>query len=138
MIRVRVADPDRTPHGIAEARAELARLTDDPTPTFLGWSRRRAVALGLAAATVGTALALAIPTRCVVVEHGPTGPEADVTLGHTVEQCADGHYRTTTWRIATGDVVYVEKHDGHVDPADRADLAERVAAIRDGRAGGRF
>jgi hypothetical protein len=75
---------------------------------------------------------------CVIVEHGPTGPEPDVTLGHTVERCADGHYRTTTWRLDTGEVAYVELHDGHVDPADRAELAERVAAIRDGHAGGRF
>lgn len=75
---------------------------------------------------------------CVVVENGPTGPEPDVTLGHTVERCADGHYRTTTWRLATGQVVYVEDHDGHVGPAERAELVERVAAIRDGHAGGRW
>ena len=140
MIRLRLVDPDRTPHAIAEARAELARLTADQRPTFLGWSRRRAVAIGLALALTGAAIGLAIPTSppCAIVEAGPTGPEPDVTLGRIVEVCADGSTVTTTYVLSTGEVVEVDEHDGELTAAEVADLAERLATIRAERSGERF
>jgi hypothetical protein len=46
---------------------------------------------------------------CSIVEHGPTGPELDVTLGRTVEQCEDGSTIVTTWELATGIVVEVDR-----------------------------
>jgi hypothetical protein len=140
MIRIRLAHPDRTPQGIAEARAELARLTADQRPTFLGWSRRRAVAIGVALALTGAAIGAAIPasTPCVIVEAGPTGPEPDVTLGRIVEACADGTYRTTTYVLGTALIVDVDEHDGELTAAEVADLAERLATIRAERSGGRW
>jgi hypothetical protein len=75
---------------------------------------------------------------CAIVEHGPTGPEPDVTLGRTVERCADGTYVTTTWRLATGEVVDVDHHDGHVTDREAADLAGRLATIRAERSGVRW
>lgn len=107
MIRVRLADPDRTPLATAEARAELARLTADPRPTFLGWSRRTAVAIAAAVTLVGVALGAMIPSPCVIVEHGPTGPEPDATFARTVEVCGDV-MTVTTWVVTTGEVDAVE------------------------------
>lgn len=116
------------------------RLASDQPPTFLGWSRRRAVAIGVALALTGAAIGLAIPTPtpCAIVEAGPTGPEPDVTLGRIVEACADGTYRTTTYRLTTGEVVEVDEHDGELTAAEVADLAERLATIRAERSGGRW
>ena len=111
-----------------------------PAPTFLGWSRGRAVAIGVALALTGAAIGLAIPTSppCAIVEAGPTGPEPSVTLGRIVEACADGTYRTTTYRLTTGEVVEVDQHDGHVTDVEAADLADRLATIRAERSGGRW
>jgi hypothetical protein len=105
MIRLRIADqPD--PAAIAAARADLARLTG---PTYLGWSRRTAIGVGVALAVIGGAIGLVLPTPdvCAIVEHGPTGPEPDVTLGRTVEVCRDGSAIVTTWIVTTGEVVEV-------------------------------
>jgi hypothetical protein len=61
---------------------------------------------------------------CEIVEHGPTGPEPDVTLGRTVEACQDGTYVVTTWDLATGIVVDVDQ-----DP-ERADVSDRYQTFR--------
>lgn len=79
MIRIRLADPDRTPHAIAEARAELARLTADQRPTYLGMRVPTVIAVGLAAAAIGAAIGLAIPTpleRCAELNGAPLTAEA--------------------------------------------------------------
>ena len=101
------------------------------------------IAVVLVAAYVGaprSAPTLADLARpgCAIVEHGPTGPEPDVTLGRTVEQCADGTYVVTTWMLATGIVVDVD-HDPHqLTTAEAAEAAARLATIRDERRGERF
>jgi hypothetical protein len=108
--------------------------------TYLGLTRRAAIATALVAVTVGGAIGLAIPTPdvCAIVEHGPTGPEPDVTLGRTVEVCRDGSAIVTTWDLTTGDVLDVD-HDPHqLTPAEVADLADRLDVIRETRTGGRF
>jgi hypothetical protein len=92
---------------------------------------------GLAPRTVPTLDDLARP-GCTVVEHGPTGPEDGVTLGRTVERCADGSAIVTTWHLTTGVVIDVD-HDPHqLTAAEVADLADRLDVIRDQRGGERF
>ena len=92
---------------------------------------------GLAPRTVTTLDDLARP-GCAIVEHGPTGPEPDVTLGRTVEVCADGSTIVTTWELATGIVVDVDHDPYQLTPAEVADLADRLDVIREARTGGRF
>lgn len=88
-------------------RLRIAEVVPAPAPTFLGWSRRTAVAIAVALTLVGAALGALIPAPCVIVEHGPTGPEPDVTLARTVEVCGDV-ITVTTWVITTGEVDAVE------------------------------
>jgi hypothetical protein len=99
------------------------------------------IAVVLVAAYVGaprTVPTLDARPGCAIVEHGPTGPEPDVTLGRTVERCADGTYVVTTWMLATGIVVDVD-HDPHqLTTAEAAEAAARLATIRDERRGERF
>ena len=92
---------------------------------------------GLAPRTVPTLDDLARP-GCAIVEHGPTGPEPDVTLGRTVEVCADGSAIVTTWELATGIVVDVDHDPDALTPAEVADLADRLARVRGERSGGRW
>jgi hypothetical protein len=75
---------------------------------------------------------------CTIVEHGPPGPEPDVTLGRTVEACADGSTIVTTWDLATGIVVDVDHDADALTLAEVADLADRLDTIRDERRGERF
>jgi len=92
---------------------------------------------GLGSRTVPTLDDLARP-GCTIVEHGPTGPEPDVTLGRTVEACADGSTIVTTWDLATGIVVDVDHDADALTLAEVADLADRLDTIRDERRGERF
>jgi hypothetical protein len=91
------------------------------------------IAVVLAAAYVGaprSAPTLTARPGCSIVEHGPTGPEPDVTLGRTVERCADGTYVVTTWELATGIVVDVD-HDPHqLTTAEAADVSARYQTLR--------
>lgn len=81
-----------------------------PPPTYLGWPRRTAVGLALALAAAGAAIGLALPTptACTVVEDGPTGPEAGVTLGVMVIACPDGRYAVTYVLADPAEVVDVQ------------------------------
>ena len=106
--------------------------------TYLGMRARTVVAVGLTAVTIGATIGLTLPTSCAIVEAGPTGPEPDVTLGRIVEACADGSTVTTTSVLATGEVVEVDHHDGHLPDVEAAEVADRLATIRDERAGERF
>jgi hypothetical protein len=75
---------------------------------------------------------------CSVVEHGPTGPEPEVTLGRTVERCADGSTIVTTWELTTGIVLDVDHDEDTLTPAEVADVVDRLNVIRDARRGDRF
>ena len=92
---------------------------------------------GLAPRSIPTLDDLARP-GCAIVEHGPTGPEPDVTLGRTVEVCADGSAIVTTWELATGIVVDVDHDPYQLTPAEVADLVDRLDTIRETRVAGRF
>lgn len=99
--------------------------------TYLGLPARTAAAIAALALAIGAIIGVAIPTRCAVVEHGLTGPEADVTIGRTVEACSDGTTRITEWYA--GDDGYPMLTD-----AEYADVRSRMDAIRNVRTGGRF
>jgi hypothetical protein len=99
--------------------------------TYLGMTARTATAVAVLALASGAIIGAAIPTRCAVVEHGLTGPEASVTIGRTVEACSDGTTRVTEW-IAGDDGLPL------LTSAEYADVLSRMDAIRDARTGGRF
>lgn len=63
-------------------------------------------AYAVAPRTTPTLADLATP-GCVIVEHGPTGPELDVTLGLTREVCGDTVV-VTSWELSTGVVIDVD------------------------------
>ena len=91
--------------------------------TYLGMRARTVVAVGLTAVTIGATIGLTLPTSppCAIVEV-----------------CADGSTVTTTYVLSTGEVVEVDHHDGHLADVEAAEVADRLATIRDERAGERF
>jgi hypothetical protein len=96
MIRLRLTDPaDVPPHAIAAARAELARLTADHRPTYLGMRARTVIVVGLAAVTIGAAIGLALPTPLerfapcgLTVDGGEVVPASCATGAELAERTA--------------------------------------------------
>lgn len=79
--------------------------------TYIGFRVREIVALVALVATFAIGAIPYMGTTCGTVEHGPTGPEADVTVGRTVVECDDGTATIEEWDMSNGHVFGIHFRD---------------------------